>query len=408
MKEKYKQNQKGNLMKNSVVVRIEKSGNRYNAWDAEGNKHTSDITTGARKKAYKNGMALERRVNKSGNKYWWAVDMSVFETTVEEGLLHTFPDGHFDETVEVPTDHTEVLNFIHNSYRLKPRGLMMNELKWKYLVRSGVRGKNIMMTGPAGCGKTMAAKALVNSLDRPDFYFNLGATQDPRATLIGNVHFEKKSGTYFSESLFVKAIQTPNAVILLDELSRAHPDAWNILMTVLDYGQRYLRLDEQDGQSTIKVADGVTFVATANIGNEYTSTRVMDKALMDRFTIVEMDVLNEEEENSLLTYMFPHVDSGVLNSVAKIANLTRVESKSDTARIGSGISTRTTVELSGLLFDGFSLTEAAEVSIYPQYDNAGGVDSERTFVKQIVQKFCDDGSSDDLFNEEEVLEATEA
>ena len=254
----------------------------------------------------------------------------------------------------------------------------------------------------------MAAKALVNSLDRPDFYFNLGATQDPRATLIGNVHFEKNSGTYFSESVFVKAIQTPNAVILLDELSRAHPDAWNILMTVLDYGQRYLRLDEQDGQATIKVADGVTFIATANIGNEYTSTRVMDKALMDRFTIVEMDVLSESEENELLTYMFPHVDSVVLSNVAKIANLTRVESKSDTARVGSGISTRTTVELSGLLYDGFSLVEAAEVSIYPQYDDAGGVDSERTFVKQIVQKFCDDGSSDDLFNEEEVEEATAA
>ena len=120
------------------------------------------------------------------------------------------------------------------------------------------------------------------------------------------------------------------------------------------------------------------------------------------------DLFNEEEENSLLTYMFPHVDGVVLGNVAKIANLTRVESKSDTARIGSGISTRTTVELSGLLFDGFSLQEAAEVCIYPQYDSAGGVDSERTFVKQIVQKFCDDGSSEDLFNEEEVLEATEA
>jgi len=44
---------------------------------------------------------------------------------------------------------------------------------------------------------------------------------------------------------------------------------------------------------------------------------------------------------------------------------------------------------------------------YPQYDSTGGVDSERTFVKQIVQKFCDDGSSDDLFNEEEMSEATE-
>ena len=133
-----------------------------------------------------------------------------------------------------------------------------------------VRGKNIMMTGQAGCGKTMAAKSLVNALDRPDFYFNLGATQDPRASLIGNVHFDKGKGTYFSESLFVKAIQTENAVILLDELTRAHPDAWNILMTVLDQGQRYLRLDEADGQNTIKVADGVTFIATANIGNEYT------------------------------------------------------------------------------------------------------------------------------------------
>jgi hypothetical protein len=106
--------------------------------------------------------------------------------------------------------------------------------------------------------------------------------------------------------------------------------------------------------------------------------------------------------------MFPHVDSVVLGNVAKIASLTRSEANSDTARLGSGISTRTTVELSGLLFDGFSLQEASEVSIYPQYDAAGGVDSERTFVKQIVQKFCDDGSSDDLFNEEEVHEATVA
>ena len=311
-------------------------------------------------------------------------------------------------SVDVPSDHAEVLSFIHNSYSLKPKMLMMSELKWKYLVRSGVRGKNIMMTGPAGCGKTMAAKALVNSLDRPDYYFNLGATQDPRGTLIGNTHFEEGKGTYFSESLFVKAIQTPNAVILLDELSRAHPDAWNILMTVLDYGQRYLRLDEANDQATVKVADGVTFVATANIGNEYTSTRVMDKALMDRFTIVEMDVLSEDEENQLLNLMFPSVDSVVLGNVAKIANLTRVESKSDTARINSGISTRTTVELCGLLYDGFSLEEASEVCIYPQYDGTGGVDSERTFVKQIVQKFCDDGSSDDLFNEEEVEAATEA
>ena len=103
--------------------------------------------------------------------------------------------------------------------------------------------------------------------------------------------------------------------------------------------------------------------------------------------------------------MFPNVDGTIISNVAKIATLTRTESNSDTARITSGVSTSTTVELCGLLYDGFSLGEAAEVTIYPQYDSTGGVDSERTFVKQIVQKFIDDGSSDDLFNEEEMAEA---
>ena len=378
----------------NIVVKIEKSGNRYNAWDSDGNKFTSEIGTGTRKSAYEKGMALEKRVNKSGNPYWWKVPMSEFEASSAPV---------FDvSSVDVPTDHAEVLNFIHSSYSLKPKGLVMKELKWKYLVRSAVRGKNIMMTGPAGCGKTMAAKSLVNALDRPDYYFNLGATQDPRSTLIGNTHFDKKKGTYFSESHFVKAISTPNAVILLDELSRAHPDAWNILMTVLDNGQRYLRLDEADGSETVKVAEGVTFVATANIGNEYTSTRVMDKALMDRFIIVEMDVLTDTEEHGLLNYMFPHVDSELLKAVAEISHLTRTESKSDAGKISNGISTRTSVELAGLLFDGFGLDEAAEVTVYPQYSDDGGVDSERTFIKQLVQKYISDGSSDDLFNEEEI------
>ena len=379
-------------MNKPIVVKVVKSGVRFNAVDSQGNKYTGQITTGCRKKAYANGNAIEQRTNKSGKVYWRQVPMSVYEAT--ENVM-SMPAASPSEVV-IPEGHEEMVDFIKNSYGLKPKGLIMNPLKWKYLIRSAVRGKNIMMTGQAGCGKTLAAKSLVNALDRPNFYFNLGATQDPRATLIGNVHFDKAKGTYFSESLFVKAIQTPNAVILMDELTRAHPDAWNILMTVLDQGQRYLRLDEADGQNTIKVADGVCFVATANIGNEYTATRQLDKALLDRFTVIEMDLLTDEEEHGLLAYLFPTVDSAMLHNVAKIAFMTRSEAATDNPRISSGVSTRTSVEIAGLLFDGFSLEESADITIYPQYDADGGVDSERTFVKQIVQKFIDDGSNDDL------------
>jgi MoxR-like ATPase len=310
-----------------------------------------------------------------------------------------------ESNIDLPDDQVEMMEFIHSSYKLKPKSLVMRELKWKYLIRSAVRGKNIMMTGMSGCGKTMSAKALVAALDRPDFYFNMGATQDPRATLIGNVQFNNELGTWLSEALFVKAIQTPNAVILLDELTRAHPDAWNILMPVLDSGQRYLRLDEAADQATIKVAEGVTFIATANIGNEYTATRQLDKALIDRFTTIEMDILNDEEETGLLQYMFPNVEKKILNNIATIAHLTRTESLNDAPRIDSGVSTRTSVELAGLIYDGFELQDAAEITIYPQYDATGGVDSERTFVKQIVQKFISDGTAEDLFTEEEMSDA---
>ena len=376
-----------------TIVKIEMSGNRFNAFDKDGNKWTHAIITSTRKSTYKANKALEMR-EKNGRTYWWKVPMEKFESI-----------SHIPATpseVEVPDGHAEIMDFISNSYKLKPEGLIMKELKWKYLIRSAVRGKNIMMTGQAGCGKTLAAKALVNALDRPEFYFNLGATQDPRSTLIGNVHYNKKDGTYFSESLFVKAIQTENAVILLDELTRAHPDAWNILMPVLDQGQRYLRLDEADGQQTINVANGVTFIATANIGNEYTATRQLDKALMDRFTVIEMDLLTQEEEFGLLKYMFPTVEETMLSNVSNITSLTRVEAESENARISSGVSTRTSVEIAGLMFDGFSLIEAADITIYPQYDSTGGVDSERTFVKQIVQKFVSDDSSDELFTEHDM------
>ena len=40
--------------------------------------------------------------------------------------------------------------------------------------------------------------------------------------------------------------------------------------------------------------------------------------------------------------------------------------------------------------------------VFIQYSEDGGMESERTYIKQLVQKYVSDGSSDDLFNEDEI------
>jgi len=368
------------------IYKVENVGSRFNLVNTAGEVETDStiVTSFLRKKANKNGSAIRAHINKNGQKSFRMVDMNQYN----EMLVKPINTALAETVVENPTEHKEVIDFVHNEgIKLKPANLIMTELKWKYLLRSAVRAKNIMMTGPAGSGKTMAAKALVEALNRPFFYFNLGATQDPRASLIGNTHFNKAEGTYFNESAFVKAIKTPYSVVLLDELSRSHPEAWNILMTVLDAGQRYLRLDEAIDSPIVKVAEGVTFIATANIGNEFTSTRVLDRALVDRFVTIEVDVLNAEQEFELLTMLYPEANADDLKAIAEIAAHTRDQIKSDVGKISTAVSTRISVEMAGLIYDGFNIIEAAEVAIFPLYSQDGGMDSERTYIKQLVQKY---------------------
>ena len=101
-----------------VICKVEWSGNRANAWDTDGNKRTSEITVGCRQKAAEGNYLIGRFINKAGKTYWkrWEGEKSSPVTN--------------NSSVEVPSDHAEVLNFIHSSYSLKPKGLMMSELKW--------------------------------------------------------------------------------------------------------------------------------------------------------------------------------------------------------------------------------------------------------------------------------------
>lgn len=294
------------------------------------------------------------------------------------------------------TNAKNIATLLETAPQYKPESLIISDSKWKFIVRAVLRGENIMLRGDAGTGKTLAVTTVAKVMDRPFFYFNLGATQDPRSTLIGNTHFNKETGTYFAQSTFVKAIQTEGAVILLDELSRAHPEAWNILMTVLDESQRYLRIDESPDTEVVKVADGVSFLATSNEGIQYTSTRKVDFALADRFAILEMDILSKIQQQSLIRHACPKIDDKTVEVLTSIYDQINTELATNNGKIQTRMSTRSMIRAARHICDGFSINEALDLCIYPYFDGEGGLDSERTFVQIIAQKYVGTG---DLENE---------
>lgn len=278
-----------------------------------------------------------------------------------------------------------------------PDDYYIEDLKWKHLLRSMKRGKNVMLVGHSGCGKTEAAYQASETLDRELVRFNVGSMQDPRTSLIGTR--EVRDGeTYFIPSKFAETIQRDDApVILLDELTRGGLEAWNILITVLDERQRYLSLDESLENEEIKVHPSVSFIATANVGVSYTATRTMDQAIQDRFTFIETDLLGEQEEAELMLKKYPHASPDAIGSVAKIADAIRSAATENESNVISRIiSTRHTLEIASMLQDGFTVEECAELVVYPLYDSAGGENSERHQVEKIVESFIGDDNQEEI------------
>ena len=97
--------------------------------------------------------------------------------------------------------------------------------------------------------------------------------------------------------------------------------------------------------------------------------------------------------------MYPSVDETQLKAVGEITSMTRADVMSDSPKLTNSLSTRTAVEIGSLLYDGFSLADAAEITIYPLFDQSGGAQSERVYMKQYIQKFLGDRPADEnLFN----------
>ena len=254
------------------------------------------------------------------------------------------------------------------------------------MLRNVRRNKWILCTGPSGCGKTSLGKILADITGKQFFAFNFGDTMNPSAKLLGDTKFDKDTGTWFKESRFVKAIQTENAFILLDEITRDRTgDLQNLLMPVLD-GQAYLALDESDDADMVPVADNVFFYATANVGREYLGANAsIDRAWMDRFTsgMFELDYLPLNKEIELLLHRTPGLIENDAKKICEFAQ--KIRQLYAAEELSSAVSTRMTLAAGSFLMDGLSMIDSLLQVSLPFYPIQGSDDSERIKVKQAIQ-----------------------
>jgi ATP-dependent Clp protease ATP-binding subunit ClpA len=198
----------------------------------------------------------------------------------------------------------------------------INTITDKILVaRAGLKSLNkpvgsFLFLGPTGCGKTETARQLAKTLGVELIRFDMSEYQEKHsiAKLIGSppgyVGFEDSQ---MGGGMFINEIEkNPHAVVLFDEIEKAHRDVSNMLLQVMDYGT----VTGSNG----KKADcrNITLIMTSNLGAE----------AMERNNIGFGPSERTGEDDNALKKFFPPEFRNRLDAVIKFDKLGKETMKS--------------------------------------------------------------------------------
>lgn len=167
-------------------------------------------------------------------------------------------------------------------------------------IRGSVKGKNLLLVGPPGVGKTSIASSIARCLDREFVRISLGGESDV-AVIKG--HRKTYIGAYPGKLVkALKQAKTENPVILLDEIDKISTgfkgSIQDTLLEVLDPKQNHAFRDHYL-EAPLDLSK-VLFICSANL------LETISEPLLDRLETIELSgYTREEKKNIAINYLIP-------------------------------------------------------------------------------------------------------
>lgn len=278
--------------------------------------------------------------------------------TLKRTLETISPECDLEMIYEAPTALAPTSEISTDGFVTLGGYFKVNKATYQILLSNVKARRSTMLLGPTGVGKTELVKNIADSLGLPLTIFDMGTMSDPIMSLVGTHTISVKDDKTISEfiaSRFSEMIQKPG-IILLDELSRAVVTANNLLFPCLDF-RRELPMEYCfHNCEPVKVHPDCVFIATANVGSQYTGTHKLDRALLDRFVLIEVDPLNEEMTKQVVTNYGKTLTPEQVKTIVNIYN--RINQSHEEFRVNFSLSIRHLKNIVDLVGDGFTIYDS--------------------------------------------------